>query len=296
MIMSYCGGGGQYGGGGGGGNKECIMWAVGLTLGLVELPLSALYILVTVRSSENTQGLADGCGGSAFFNFIVANSVINWIMILIITMSLMYLWSTLARSMMDPYGNSMMNNYGGPTDETVLTSWSSLAIGVTYAVLGITAIAIIPAAMSKAPCLDIMREQTWGVPLLGVAGYINLTVDIAMALAGTAMFGLTYYSSPSTTASLLSLAAPQQNSNNNMMMMGGPGYYHNYAQYGHVPPEPQPHGAPMSAWLAAQPHAQAAHEPKSVVQQAAEEVEEMERLQHLRGSVPGVPAIEPRHG
>ena len=126
---------------------------------VIMLPISILDIIALAKAGQNIRGISIACGES-FYTFICANISLNWIMCIALTLTVGYL-----------------HRINAPTPTTLLA-----AVSFVYAVFSLAAVIIVAVSMSNPSCTKAISNVSWGLPLLGIAGYLNVGIDIVVML------------------------------------------------------------------------------------------------------------------
>jgi hypothetical protein len=170
---------------------DTLLWCFLFLLIALLLPLTVLYVIGIARAGQNVAGMADACG-NAFYGFVVTNCAFNWVFLVFMSLLLAYLWAQQRRvammggeALLD--ARSMQSNIGAII---------FLMIGIVYAVMAITALAIVPEALSRTACAPAISSVSWGSPLIGVIGYVNLALNLLIAICCFLVFSFVYIWTP----------------------------------------------------------------------------------------------------
>ena len=149
------------------------------------IPLTVIYILAILRGGQNIEGINQHCG-SAFHGFVITNCVFNWFFFVVMIMALSFMWIAERRNV-----DGMQDDALSDQTENIYAV-AFLLIGSIYSVLSVVSLAIVPDSMSRKACSDAIANVSWGSPLLGVVGYINLAIDLLVALFCFLTFSVAY--------------------------------------------------------------------------------------------------------
>ena len=149
------------------------------------IPLTVIYILAILRGGQNIEGINQHCG-SAFHGFVITNCVFNWFFFVVMIMALSFMWIAERRNV-----DGMQDDVLSDQTENIYAV-AFLLIGSIYSVLSVVSLAIVPDSMSRKACSDAIANVSWGSPLLGVVGYINLAIDLLVALFCFLTFSVAY--------------------------------------------------------------------------------------------------------
>jgi hypothetical protein len=117
-------------------------------------------LIIIGRAGQNIKGVSTACG-EAFYTFICANISLNWILCIALVLTVGYL--------------HRINTAPTPTALLAVVSF-------VYAVFSIAAVIIVAVSMSNPNCTRAISNVSWGQPLLGIAGYLNVAIDIVVML------------------------------------------------------------------------------------------------------------------
>jgi multisubunit Na+/H+ antiporter MnhG subunit len=149
------------------------------------VPLTVIYILAILRGGQNVEGINQHCG-SAFHGFVVTNCVFNWFFFIVMITALAFMWIAERRNI-----DGMEQDTLSDQSENIYAV-AFLLIGSIYSVLAVVSLAIVPDSMSRKACSDAIANVSWGSPLLGVVGYLNLAIDLLVALFCFLTFSVAY--------------------------------------------------------------------------------------------------------
>jgi hypothetical protein len=137
---------------------------------LLMLPVTVLDILAIARAGQNVKGIALACGDS-FFSFIIANMSLNWLMSLCVLMAAIYLYNIDV--------NALLQREQNPSN---MTAYSLAFAALLYAIFSIASIVIVAVSMSTRDCSKAIELVSWGQPLLGIVGYLNMAINLLVLI------------------------------------------------------------------------------------------------------------------
>ena len=138
---------------------------------LLMLPVTVLDILAIARAGQNVKGIALACGDS-FFSFIIANMSLNWLMCLCVLMTAIYLYNIDANALLQ---------------RSNTTAYSLAFVAFLYAIFSIASIVIVAVSMSTRDCSKAIELVSWGQPLLGIVGYLNMAINLLVLIGASGL-------------------------------------------------------------------------------------------------------------
>ena len=154
---------------------QLLATSIGVFLGVVMLPVSIFDIVAVAKAGQNMQGIAANCG-DAFYTFIVANMALNFVFCIVLLMTAVYINNLDA--------NALQERKQNPSNNVAITLGCMSGV---YAIFAIAALIIVAIGMSSNACSDAIALVSFGQPLLGIVGYINVAIDFFVLIATSGM-------------------------------------------------------------------------------------------------------------
>ena len=175
--------------------QEMFLWFFLYVVVIVLLPISVLYAIALGRAGRGLDHVAEECG-PGFFPLVLANCIFNWLLVACLALTALCAWAKIIKRLIS-HRPSRLSVEDARADEQLETEFKNAAdemqshsgaissgiVGGVYLAWATAALVIVPASMARSACQEAISAVSWGTPLLGIIGYINIALDLLIGIA-----------------------------------------------------------------------------------------------------------------